>query len=59
MTKTAIKLNIGEKYDIDTLTLAGWTGAHEGLSCWDYFLSDGTYRGPDQDGVEPLFDANA
>ncbi len=51
------KLIKGEKYDTDTLNLTGWTGPHEGLSYLEYFTRDGEYKGADQDGVEPLFDA--
>lgn len=50
------KLIKGTKYDTDTLTLTGWTGPHDGLSCWDYFDGDGEYLGADDDGVEPLFE---
>jgi hypothetical protein len=39
------KLIKGTKYDTDTLTLTGWTGPHDGLSCWDYFDGDGEYPG--------------
>lgn len=53
------KLTKGQKYDTDTLTLTGWTGPHEGLSCWDYFGADGEYLGADDDGVEPLFASDA
>ena len=52
---TATKLTIGTVYDLDSLTLAGWTGPHGGLCCWYYFDAAGRYLGPDQDGLEPLF----
>jgi hypothetical protein len=53
---TAKKLTIGTAYDLDSLTLAGWTGPHDGLCCWDYFDASDCYLGPDADGIEPLFD---
>lgn len=60
---TATKLTKGTRYDIDSLTFAGWSGpdeaianADESLDCWAYF-ADGVYLGPDSDGVEPLFAA--
>ena len=49
----------GDSYDLSTLTLLDWspgdgTGT-AGYNCWDYFDSDGVYRGPDQHGIEPVF----
>lgn len=48
------KLTKGERYDLDSLRCADWTGDDAGLDCWAYFR-DGIYLGPDADGVEPLF----
>lgn len=46
----------GISYDTDALAFAGWSGGSgEGLDAWAYFAADGTYLGPDDDGVEPLF----
>lgn len=56
-TNTETKLTKGEKYDVDSLVVVGWTGDSEGLFFGDYFDAAGVYRGPDADGVEPLFDA--
>jgi len=48
----------GQKYDVSTLRVIGWTegdgSGHEGYSHLDYFESDGTYRGADQHGIEPI-----
>jgi len=53
------KLEIGKKYDMTTLGVAvGWTDgddSDDGREVGDWFSTDGTYRGPDCDGVEPLF----
>ena len=62
-TKTnGIRLTAGTQYDVDSLTLVGWsTGADciDGYSYLDYFR-DGRYLGADQDGIEPMFaDAGA
>jgi hypothetical protein len=51
-------LTRGQQYDTDRIELVSWTrgdgtGA-EGYSVWDYFDSDGTYRGPDKHGIEPI-----
>jgi hypothetical protein len=63
VTTTACKLTKGTRYDLDSLTFAGWTGpdaaiahADDTLDCWAYF-ADSVYLGPDADGVEPLFAA--
>lgn len=54
-----MKLTKGEQYDISTLTCLGWTDGdgtgHEGYNVADYFGADGTYRGADEHGIEPLF----
>ena len=52
-----IRLTTGQKYDVDTLFLAGWSTGEDhriGYHYSDYFR-DGVYLGPDADGVEPLF----
>lgn len=50
----------GNKYDVTTLTCTGWTegdgSGHDGYNVSDYFAADGTYRGADADGIEPLFE---
>lgn len=55
MTTTETKLVKGEKYDVDSLVVSGWTGDSDGLFYADYFDADGRYKGPDAEGVEPLF----
>jgi len=57
---TTIKLETGKKYDLETLgTSYGWSDGDESADDWrnvdDWFAADGTYKGPDCDGVEPLF----
>ena len=51
-------LKTGQRYDVDTLTFAGWTigdgTGTDGYSYLDYFR-DGIYLGPDSYGIEPLF----
>jgi hypothetical protein len=41
-------------------TLIGWTvgdgSGHEGYNVADYFDQDGNYLGPDEHGIEPIFD---
>lgn len=53
-----IKLAAGSKYDVDSLELVGWVNGDEATdstySMYDYFTSDGTYRGADDHGVEPI-----
>lgn len=53
-----IGLHTGARYRVDLLRLVGWTDAEgsgaEGSSLADYFESDGTYRGEDENGIEPL-----
>ena len=49
-------LNKGTRYNLETLVHQGWNGVEtEGYNCWDYFEADGTYRGADQHGVEPVW----
>jgi hypothetical protein len=56
MAKT---LTLGKRYNTGALTCIGWTGGdgsgHDGYDCWAYF-ADGVYLGPDEYGIEPLFD---
>jgi hypothetical protein len=51
----------GQQYDTTRLRCIGWTegdgSGHEGYSWLDYFESDGTYRGADADGIEPIVEA--
>jgi hypothetical protein len=50
------KLVKGITYRTGSLAFAGWSGGSgEGLDAWAYFETYGTYKGPDADGVEPLF----
>ncbi len=28
----------------------------EGYNAWDYFSTSGEYLGPDEDGIEPIFE---
>lgn len=54
-----MKLTKGTKYDSSKLTLSHWTEGdgtgHEGYNFCDYFTSDGTYLGADENGIEPVF----
>lgn len=58
-------LETGKKYDRATLTFAGWTAPDprncaadviEGYHPDYYFNSDGSYKGPDEYGVEPEYE---
>ncbi|NWG72770.1 MAG: hypothetical protein HXY23_14355 [Parvularculaceae bacterium] len=54
-------LNKGEKYDLSKMIekFAGWNTTDTdlaGYNVWDYFDFDGTYLGPDVDGIEPVFE---
>ena len=57
-----MKLINGKIYDLNNLTLIGWTNGngsgHEGYNVADYFDKQGRYLGPDQDGIEPDFQAD-
>ena len=49
-----------ETYDVESLTLVGWTegdgtGA-DGYMLAEYFDDDGRYLGPDMHGIEPICD---
>ena len=54
-----MKLTKGTKYDASKLTCTGWTegdgSGHDGYNVADYFTADGTYLGPDECGIEPIF----
>ena len=63
-----MKLTKGQKYNVETLEFAGWTGndaiydesgnrnpGMDGYNVSDYFDADGRYLGPDIYGVEPTF----
>ena len=59
MTAT-LKLEAGKKYDLETLgTNYGWSDGDDSANDWrnvdDWFAADGTYKGPDCDGIEPTF----
>jgi len=57
-----MKLTTGQVYNIDTIEFRGWvdsTGESvdpQGYSCWAYFSDTGKYLGPDDHGIEPVFD---
>lgn len=55
---TTTKLEQGKQYDLSTLQLIGWTegdgSGSEGYTLADYFDADGTYRGADVCGIEPI-----
>ena len=57
-----MKLSKGQKYDPSTLTLVGWTEGNgsgsDGYQPEYYFDQEGRYLGPDQDGIEPIFEEN-
>jgi hypothetical protein len=65
MMTVALRLTIGNKYDVTTLValpVGEWidpsdtiSGYATGYSYLDWFR-DGVYLGPDEDGVEPLFE---
>jgi hypothetical protein len=52
-------LKKGKRYDVAALTLVGWTkgngSGHAGYSM-PYYFENGIYLGPDQDGIEPIFE---
>lgn len=56
----ATTLVTGEEYAVDKLDWLGWTKGDgtgtEGYEVAYYLDRDGTYRGPDQHGIEPLFE---
>ncbi len=58
-TTAAHILTAGTRYDVEHLTLLGWTdgdgSGHEGYHLFAYFR-DGVYLGPDPHGIEPLVD---
>ena len=55
------RLVIGERYCLDPLEFAGWARgsvadpACVGSCVFSYFDDDGTFRGPDAYGIEPVF----
>lgn len=57
-----MKLVKGQKYDVAALKCVGWTqgdgSGHEGYRFSDYFDADGTYRGADTSGIEPVVEAS-
>ena len=54
----SIELVKGAKYAVESLRVWGWTegdgSGTEGYRLADFFEADGTYRGPDQHGIEPI-----
>lgn len=63
MTSWQTTLETGKRYNVDALQFAGWTAGDgsgaEGYSILDYFADDGTYKGADQHGIEPIFDTQS
>jgi|AGTN01.3.fsa_nt_gi hypothetical protein len=57
-----MKLVKGQKYDVSTLTLEGWTDEQTatdgGYQLRNYFDADGCYLGADSEGVEPVVSQN-
>lgn len=55
-----ITLTKGEFYNAETLSHIGWTkgdgSGHEGYHVSDYFGDLGEYLGPDEHGIEPVFE---
>ncbi len=53
----SIKLTKGIRYDTARLQWSGWSGIddYSGYNIWDYFENDGTYKGADEEGTEPMF----
>lgn len=52
-------LTTGQKYDPCALRFAGWSNPHgnilTGYSALDFLDEDGVYLGPDEYGIEPVF----
>lgn len=50
----------GRRYEVEILELLGWTDGDgsgiEGYNFETYFDATGAYLGPDEHGIEPLFD---
>lgn len=57
ITMTLTQGNYYEDVPFILKNFASWSddGAHEGKSVADYFNSEGMYRGPDENDVEPEF----
>ena len=56
-------LTKGLRYNENALTVIGWTdgdgSGHEGYNAADYFDQNGEYLGPDEFGIEPVFEEKA
>ena len=56
------RLQEGEQYDVSKIALAGWSegdgSGSEGYFLADYFEADGTYKGADWTGIEPLVEVS-
>ena len=56
--RDTMTLEAGKKYDVGALKCTGWKGGdglgHEGYNFFDYFGADGTYKGADDFGIEPV-----
>jgi hypothetical protein len=37
------------------IEMVGWPDGGDSYSVWDYFDRDGSYLGPDEFGIEPIF----
>ena len=55
-----MKCELGKHYNTRHLEPIGWTDGDgtstDGYDCWAYFGADGIYLGPDEHGIEPIFD---
>lgn len=53
-------LTVGTRYKVESLQFSGWTDGDgsgaDGYNILDYFGDDDSYKGPDQHGIEPIFD---
>ena len=57
----AITLSKGTQYDISAMRLVGWTDGDgsgcDGYQITHYFEPDGTYKGADECGIEPIVES--
>ncbi len=57
-----MKLEQGKFYDLESLVYLGWMKDGKpmptlhGYNVEDYFSPDGTYQGPDDEGIEPILE---
>ncbi len=56
-----MRLIKGTQYDVDKLECVGWRDASgriespPGYDAWAYFVDSGLFLGPDDEGIEPVF----